>query len=170
MHIFGGHCRYQQGKCKAVGCQCILLICYPLAHPVLVEKAFGLQSSALCCAMQAFGHAAGAIGKDAIPTISPDQFYNICSPKIAIDALLASSSMSQLPLQEMALFSSTAAAWSQPEASHYSAANSALDAISSRCRQVLELDKPCCYQNFNLAEDPSLSDDAHMQVCGSIYI
>lgn len=84
--------------------------------------------------LQVLGHAAGALGKDAIPAVTAERFRDVCQPKIAISSLLDIAAPLSLPLKELALFSSTAAAWSQPEACHYSAANSALDALCSSCR------------------------------------
>ena len=40
----------------------------------------------------------------------------------------------ELPLHQLAMFSSTAAAWSQPGACHYSAANATLDGLAAELR------------------------------------
>ena len=40
----------------------------------------------------------------------------------------------ELPLHQLAMFSSTAAAWSQPGACHYSAANATLDGLAGEMR------------------------------------
>ena len=80
------------------------------------------------------GHAAGALSKDSISAVTVERFRDVCQPKIAIDGLLQDATLSSLPLRELALFSSTAAAWSQPDACHYSAANSVLDTMSNLCR------------------------------------
>lgn len=84
--------------------------------------------------MQAVGHAAGALGQDPIPTVSADRFRDVCNPKITFGSLIDDGRMQSFPLEELLLFSSTAAAWSQPGACHYSAANSALDALGQACR------------------------------------
>lgn len=84
--------------------------------------------------MQVLAHAAGALGKDAIATVDPVRFQDVCSPKLGIGKVLTALGLSSLPLREMCFFSSTAAAWSQPEACHYAAANTALDDLASSCR------------------------------------
>lgn len=79
--------------------------------------------------MQTVVHAAGLLGKDAITDVTPERFWEVCAPKLA-----AAPSLTAAPLQELHLLTSTAGAWSQPGACHYSAANAALDAFRSQLR------------------------------------
>lgn len=86
--------------------------------------------------MQSIAHAAGALGQDSIHEVTQQRFWEVCSPKVVGGDVAAEMAASELPLLEISMFSSTAAAWSQPSACHYSAANSALDALASQLRYV----------------------------------
>jgi NAD(P)-dependent dehydrogenase (short-subunit alcohol dehydrogenase family)/acyl carrier protein len=80
-------------------------------------------------AVQVFAHAAGVLAFDLLPDLLPESFAAVVSPKAVGAAALARAC---LPVESALLFSSTAAAWSQPGAAHYSAANALLDAAAAR--------------------------------------
>ena len=90
--------------------------------------------------MQVIAHAAGALGQDAIAEVTNERTWAVCSPKIVAACVLAEIAV---PILEMPIFSSTAAAWSQPGACHYSAANCVLDAncndLRSCTHQILHV-------------------------------
>ena len=81
-------------------------------------------------AVQTYAHAAGALGYDSIADMEPEAFWDVCRPKIVGAAFAERFS----GITSQAMFSSTAAVWSQPGAAHYSAANTYLDAEAAALR------------------------------------
>ena len=69
--------------------------------------------------------------QDAMADLTPNSMWALAAAK-ASDA--AAPDCAALPLRERLLFSSTAAAWSQPDAGHYAAANAALDVTAAAAR------------------------------------
>ena len=78
-------------------------------------------------AVQIFAHAAGNLGYDLIPEITPASFESLTKPKVTSAAMFSEADQ---PLLATALFSTTASIWSQTGAAHYSAANSILDSTA----------------------------------------
>ena len=81
-------------------------------------------------AVQTFAHAAGALGHDQIVDITPEAHWAVCRAKV-VGAVFAEALGC---VESQALFSSTAAVWSQPGAAHYSAGNAYLDALAASYR------------------------------------
>ena len=81
-------------------------------------------------AVHTVAHAAGALGQDSLKDLDQAAWDRVCAAKLggaAFAGLLG-------PSVQQDLFSSTAAAWSQPGAAHYSSANAYLDAHARCCR------------------------------------
>ena len=81
-------------------------------------------------AVHTLAHAAGAPGHDTLSGLEEAAWDRVCAAKLGgaqLAGLLGCSVRQDL-------FSSTAAAWSQPGAAHYSSANAYLDAHAQSCR------------------------------------